>query len=208
MLHRLRTGVWQLSDSTVEIVEDLFKSEAAEEVGKESWDVGKVKEGVVKGGEGWHGQGCLGTGKWKVVRTEMDANGVCRSCGEKLVCIDIDPKETENFAASFAILACEREPRAAFMHFKEWLQGHGPFDAVIDEANIGLVKLQSFSFFQHNNVLRRLQDMSPSKRLPLIVLHQGRVHGGPADNPSKRWLLDFWQRSGALYATAGSNDDW
>ncbi|KAK6945562.1 Protein-only RNase P, C-terminal [Dillenia turbinata] len=209
MLHRLRTGVRQLSDFTAEIVEDWFKSEAAEEVGKESWDVGKVKEGVMKGGGGWHGQGWLGTGKWRVVRTEMDANGVCRSCGEKLVCIDIDPQETENFAASLASLACERECRAGFMQFKEWLQRHGPFDAVIDGANVGLVNLHSFSFLQLNNVVKRLQDMSPSKRLPLIVLHQGRVHGGPADHPNNRRLLDFWKKSGALYATpAGSNDDW
>ncbi|RVW15720.1 Proteinaceous RNase P 1, chloroplastic/mitochondrial [Vitis vinifera] len=87
-------------------------------VGEENWDVGKVREGVVKGGGGWHGQGWLGKGKWKVVRTEMDEAGVCQSCGEKLVCIDIDPRETENFASSLTKLACQREVKADFVQFQ------------------------------------------------------------------------------------------
>lgn len=51
--------------------------------------------------------------------------------------------------------------------------------------------------------------MSSSKKLPLIVLHKSRVHGGPAVNPRNKKLLEFWKKNGALYATpAGSNDDW
>lgn len=57
--------------------------------------------------------------------------------------------------------------------------------------------------------MNRLRQMSPSKRLPLIILHRSRVTGGPAQNPSNMKLLDSWRKSGALYATpAGSNDDW
>lgn len=118
MLHRLRAGVRQVSESTVGIVEDWFKSEEAAKVGEEHWDVNKVEEGIVKGGGGWHGQGWLGTGSWKVTRTQMDGKGVCQSCGEKLVCIDIDPKETENFANSLASLAFQREAKADFERFQ------------------------------------------------------------------------------------------
>lgn len=51
--------------------------------------------------------------------------------------------------------------------------------------------------------------MSPSKKLPLIVLHTRRVRGGPAENPKNKKLLEYWQRSGVLYTTpTGSNDDW
>lgn len=31
---------------------------------------------------------------------------------------------------------------------QEWLNRHGPFDAVIDAANVGLYKQHNFSFFQ------------------------------------------------------------
>ncbi|KAF8405669.1 hypothetical protein HHK36_007746 [Tetracentron sinense] len=209
MLHRLRATVRQVSESTAEIVEGWFKSDAAAEVGEENWDVGKVREGLVKGGGGWHGQGWLGKGKWRVVRTEMDEMGVCRSCGEKLVCIDIDPMETENFAGSLSSLACEREVKADFNRFQEWLLRHGPFDAVIDGANVGLINQHTFSFFQLNSIVNQIRQLSPSKRMPLIVLHSRRVKGGPAEKPNNKKLLESWKKSGALYATpSGSNDDW
>ncbi|KAK4375251.1 hypothetical protein RND71_005928 [Anisodus tanguticus] len=209
MMHRLRASVRQVCEETAGVIEDWFTSEFASEVGRENWDVGKVKEGVVKGGGGWHGQGWLGKGKWNVVRAEMDSSGVCRSCGEKLVCIDIDPKETEIFANSLAKLACEREVKANFVQFQEWLQRHGPFDAVVDGANVGLITQRNFNFSQLRNVVNKLRQMSGSKKLPLVILHKNRATGGTAQHPNNKKLLESWKKEGALYATPhGSNDDW
>ena len=51
--------------------------------------------------------------------------------------------------------------------------------------------------------------MSPSKRLPLIILHESRVTEGPAQSPNNKRLLKSWEKNGALYAAPqGSNDDW
>lgn len=51
--------------------------------------------------------------------------------------------------------------------------------------------------------------MSPSKKLPLIILHSHRLKYGPADKPNNKRLLESWRRAGVLYATPpGSNDDW
>lgn len=118
MIHRLRTTVRQVTEETAATVEDWFKSSRASEVGAGEWDVDKVKKGFLEGGGGWHGQGWLGNGNWRVVRTRMDETGVCQSCREKLVCIDIDPQETENFAKSLAALACQKESRANFAKFQ------------------------------------------------------------------------------------------
>ncbi|CAA7049577.1 unnamed protein product [Microthlaspi erraticum] len=209
IMQRLRDLVRQVSKSSFDMIEEWFSSEAAAKAGVKKWDVKKIKDGVVSGGGGWHGQGWLGTGKWNVTRTEMDENGVCKCCKEKLVCIDINPVETENFAASLTRLASEREVKASFNQFQEWLARHGPFDAVIDGANMGLVNQRNFNFFQLNNIVNRCQQISPSKRLPLVILHKSRVHGGPATNPKNRALLEKWKNAGALYATPpGSNDDW
>ncbi|XP_010268242.1 PREDICTED: proteinaceous RNase P 1, chloroplastic/mitochondrial-like [Nelumbo nucifera] len=209
MLHRLRATVRQVSESTAEIVESWFKSNAAAGVGKENWDVARVKEGVVRGGGGWHGEGWLGKGKWRVVRTDVNDRGICRCCGEKLVCIDIDLSETENFASSLSSLACRREVKGDFNNFRAWLLRHGPFHAVIDGANVGLTNQHSFSFSQLSSVVSCIRQMSPSKHLPLIVLHSSRIKGGPAQNPHTKKLLEKWENSGALYATpCGSNDDW
>ncbi|KAM5567403.1 proteinaceous RNase P 1, chloroplastic/mitochondrial [Rosa sericea] len=209
MMQRLRSGVRQVGESTAEVVEEWFKSEEAARVGVERWDVKKVREGVLRGGGGWHGQGWLGSGEWKVVRTQMDEAGTCSACRQKLVCIDIDPKETENFAVSLSKLANQREVRADFAQFQEWLKRHGPFDAIIDGANVGLSNQHNFSFSQLKNVVNRLQKMSPVKRLPLVILHKSRTTSGPAQNPRNKALLESWKKSGALYATpSGSNDDW
>ncbi|MBA0871531.1 hypothetical protein Goshw_027112 [Gossypium schwendimanii] len=205
MLQRLRASVRQVSESTLQVVEDWFKSKDAASVGAEKWDVKQIKEAVIGGGGGWHGLGWLGSGRWRVVRTEMTENGVCRSCGEKLVCIDIDPKETENFAAKLTELACSKEVRADFVQFQEWLQQHGPFDAVVDGANVALINSEAFNLNQLKNVVNKLQQMSPTKRSPLIILHRSRI----ARDPNNRKWLERWQRAGVLYATPyGSNDDW
>uniref|UniRef100_A0A0R0GAT3 ribonuclease P n=1 Tax=Glycine max TaxID=3847 RepID=A0A0R0GAT3_SOYBN len=148
ILHRLRSTLRQVSESTLGIVEDWFNSEYAAKIGKEKWDVKKVREGIAQGGGGWHGQGWLGSGRWKVANTQVNEDGVCPLCGEKLVSIDIDPKETENFAASLSKLACQKEAKANFVHFQTWLEQHGPFDAVVDGANVGLANGHNFSFSQ------------------------------------------------------------
>lgn len=68
--------------------------------------------------------------------------------------------------------------------------------------------IESF-WLQLNTVVQKLCQLSPSKRLPLIILHKNRVTGGPALHPNNMRLLESWKKSGALYATPpGSNDDW
>ncbi|XP_047090320.1 proteinaceous RNase P 1, chloroplastic/mitochondrial-like [Lolium rigidum] len=209
VLHRTRSLVRQVCETTAEVVEAWFRSDAAAAAGVEKWDTGKVREGVVKGGGGWHGQGWLGKGQWDVGRSEMDKNGKCQRCGEKLVCIDIDPSETETFAKLLTQLACKREVRENFPRFQEWLRRHGPFDAVIDAANVGLYNNKTFNFSQVNSVVNGIQRITKSKKLPLIVLHRSRVNGGPAKLPQNQKLLEGWRNAGALYPTPpGSNDDW
>ncbi|XP_075494992.1 proteinaceous RNase P 1, chloroplastic/mitochondrial-like isoform X1 [Primulina tabacum] len=209
MLHRLRAAVRQVSEETAVVVEDWFRSKKAAEIGLEKWDSERVKKGIVEGGGGWHGQGWLGTGNWRLVRTSITNTGVCQSCGQKLDCIDIDPRETNNFAKCLADLACQKEARKDFLQFQEWLQRHGPFDAVVDGANLGLANQQVLNFFQINRVVKEIRQISPSKKLPLVILHQSRMTGGPAQHPNNKKLLESWKRAGALYATPlGSNDDW
>ncbi|VFQ63627.1 unnamed protein product [Cuscuta campestris] len=209
MMHRLRASVRQVSEDTAAVVEDWFRSDAAAGVGIEKWNVEKVKEVVLKGGGGWHGQGWLGKGEWEVVRTEMGETGVCHSCGERLVSIDIDPIETEKFAKSLTELASKREAKNTFLHFQEWLKRNGPFDAVVDGANVSLLNSQEFSFLQLKSVVNELHQISKSKKLPLVILHTSRVTGGPALHPRNKKLLESWRRAGALYATPlGSCDDW
>ena len=129
LLHRTRALVRQVCDTTAQVVEAWFRSDAASEAGVDKWDPRKVKEGVIKGGGGWHGQGWLGKGPWSVDWSEMDKNGTCQRCGERLVCIDIDPSETENFANSLTELAIKREVKDDFLGFQVSLQHFNPFSS-------------------------------------------------------------------------------
>ncbi|KAK7376922.1 hypothetical protein VNO80_02342 [Phaseolus coccineus] len=84
---------------------------------------------------------------------------------------------------------------------RKWLERHRPFDAVVDGANVGLSSGHNFSFLRLNTVVEQLRQMSPSKRLPLIILHISLVNGGPAQIPKNRRLIENWKKNGALYAT-------
>ncbi|KAH8934065.1 hypothetical protein BDL97_18G064700 [Sphagnum fallax] len=201
LLHRLRTTVREFSASTVGVVEQWFTSSAAENAGKSKWanlpGTDLVKEAVQRGGGGWHGLGWLGKESW-----------------EHLVTIDIDPRETEMFAESLFTLACQREAKNnEFRKFQAWLDRHGPFDAIVDAANVGLYNQNfgdgGFNFFQLNAGVNGIQKKIGSKREPLVLLHHRRTKGGAAATPNALSLLNRWQIANCIYTTpTGSNDDW
>lgn len=129
---------------------------------------------------------------------------------------------------------------------QDWLQKYGPFDAVVDGANLGHMKSNYFDFnqvqirqmaynkpvlsclnyykhqFEHayislitinllqlKNAVNLTRNLSPSKRLPLVILHSGRVKGQHNGNLKNKMTLQHWKESHALYVTPqGSNDDW
>ncbi|XP_077210816.1 proteinaceous RNase P 1, chloroplastic/mitochondrial-like isoform X2 [Tasmannia lanceolata] len=209
LLHKFRTSVRQVSLSTADLIEKWFESAAATRVGKRKWDGKLLSEAMENGGGGWHGLGWLGKGKWTVTRTTVGDNGVCESCGEKLATIDIDPLETENFANSVAAIAGKRERNSSFQNFQKWLDYYGPFEAVVDAANVGLFSQRRFLVSKVNTVVNGIRQKLPSKKWPLIVVHNKRITGGKMEEPANKKLIEKWKNADALYATpTGSNDDW
>ncbi|GAB2214861.1 hypothetical protein Drorol1_Dr00019226 [Drosera rotundifolia] len=171
---------------------------------------GKVREKRVENGGGWHGLGWRGKGPWRVERSGVDECGVCKGCGERLVCVDIECGETERFATSVAALALERESKANFKDFMDWVEEHHDYEAIVDGANVGLYQQNfadgGFSITQLDAVVRELYNRSHS--WPLVVIHNKRLPGLQA-NPSSQKLLEEWKSHGALYSTpSGANDDW
>ncbi|CAL9101085.1 unnamed protein product [Musa textilis] len=207
LLHKLRTNVRLVSPSTAAVVEAWFRSSAASRLGKRKWDVQAVAEGIENGGGGWHGQGWLGKGKWNVSHTGVSAEGVCMACGDKLVTIDLDPIETENFAKSVASLANKRERNSNFP--QKWLDYYGPFEAVVDAANVGLFSQRRFSINKVNAVVNAMRQKLPMKKWPLIIVHNKRLTGRKMNELLNMKLLEKWKYADAIYGTpTGSNDDW
>ncbi|KAM0996827.1 hypothetical protein ACFX2I_006740 [Malus domestica] len=211
-LHKLRNVGRCVSESTVKNIEDWFCGGAACEVGEANWDSSRVKELVLGNGGGWHGQGWIGKGGWDVRRATVDlSSSQCSSCGERLVCVDIDCGETERFAQSVAALAMEREVKLNFSEFQDWLDKHAEYEAIVDGANIGLYQQNfadgGFSLTQLDVVVKELYNRSGGK-WPLVVMHNRRFRG-LVENPYHRKLVEEWMGKGILYATpSGSNDDW
>ncbi|KAH9300174.1 hypothetical protein KI387_011757 [Taxus chinensis] len=212
LLHRLRASVRQISPSTANVIEQWFKGKVAAKVGATGWNIETIRKATESRGGGWHGQGWLNKGRWKIEHTSMTPTGVCRCCGEQLITIDIDPLETENFAKSIVALATQREVESNFIKFQEWLDDHGPYEAIIDGANVGLYRKNSapsLFFSQLNAVVNGLRERSPSKKWPLVVMHHKRTREVPAIQSSNKQLINEWIKVGALYTTpTGSNDDW
>ncbi|XP_051150388.1 proteinaceous RNase P 1, chloroplastic/mitochondrial-like [Andrographis paniculata] len=209
ILHKLRTNVRQVSEQTADLIERWFKSKIASRVGKRRWNKQVIMQAMENGGGGWHGKGWLGQGKWTVCRSPVGSDGSCKSCGERLATIDLDPVETENFAESVAALASRREKNSNFQKFQKWLDYYGPFEAVVDAANIGLYSQRKFKPSKVNAVVNGIRQMLPSRKWPLVVLHNRRITGEKMDEPFNRSLIEKWRNADALYATpTGSNDDW
>ncbi|KAL3839884.1 hypothetical protein ACJIZ3_024475 [Penstemon smallii] len=209
ILHKLRTSVRQVSPATADLIEGWFTSNVASRVGKRKWNQELITKAMENGGGGWHGMGWLGTGKWTVSRSPIGSDGFCKCCGEKLVTIDLDPEETENFAKSVASIAAQREKNSSFQKFQKWLDYYGPFEAVVDGANVGLYSQRSFKPSKVNAVVNGIRQMLPSRKWPLIILHNRRISGEKMDEPFNRTIIDKWKNADALYATpTGSNDDW
>ncbi|PON41394.1 Protein-only RNase P, C-terminal [Parasponia andersonii] len=210
-LHKLRSSVRSVGESTAKLIRDWFCGEKASEVGEVNWDAGRIEEAVSRNGGGWHGRGWIGKGDWVVSETRIASSGWCGSCGERLFCVDIDDEETEKFAQSVALLAMEREVKSNFREFQDWLEKHGDYEAIVDGANIGLYQQNfadgGFSVSQLDAVVRELYNRSGSK-WPLVVLHNKRSRA-LLENASHRKLVKEWVDNGVLYTTPnGSNDDW
>lgn len=210
-LHKMRTAVRSVSESTAEIIEGWFCGEAASEVGGVDCCLGAIEEVALRNGGGWHGQGWIGKGKWLVCRAKVDSSGQCGFCREQLATVDIDRAETETFLESVAAMAMEREVRSNFREFQDWLDKHADYETIVDGANIGLYQQNfangEFSIPQLDAVVKELYDRSQKKRL-LVILHNKRFRK-LSENASNRKLLQEWLTQGVLYTTPnGSNDDW
>ncbi|RLN22752.1 hypothetical protein C2845_PM07G36020 [Panicum miliaceum] len=210
-MHKLRQTVDCVSEETAQVLEGWFRSDKAAMASKAEWDAAQVKDAIVLNGGGCHQLGWLGTGPWMVQRVRAGADGQCGACKCRLACVDIDMEETQRFADSVAALALERETKANFSQFQEWLEENKEYEAIVDGANIALYQQNfaegGFSLTQLDAVITELRGRYHGK-WPLVILHNKRI-AKLMENSSNRHLIETWRANGALYTTpSGSNDDW
>jgi len=210
-MHKLRQTVDCVTEDTAQVLEAWFRTDKAAMAGKPQWDAAEVKDAIVLNGGGCHQLGWLGTGPWTLQRVTSGPHGQCAGCKGRLASVDIDMDKTHRFADSVAALALERETKANFRRFQEWLEENKEYEAIVDGANIALYQQNfaegGFSLTQLDSVITELRGRYHGK-WPLVILHNKRI-AKLMENSSNRHLIETWRANGALYTTPnGSNDDW
>ena len=98
-----------------------------------------------------------------------------------------------------------RRGRSRACRFIEWSTRHGPFDTIIDGANVGMFNQNfedaKFNFNQVERLLAHLRaERGEDSKPVLLVLHQRRVRGGPAGAPHAVKLIKQWRDNSAQAA--------
>ena len=140
--------------------------------------------------------------------------------------LSIPASEIKSFTTSVHKIATERAVRGKddFERFAQWVHRTGPYEWILDGANIAMFghsNSKFFSFEQLDAAYRKASALQTEhaptssnegavrtkRHVPLIILHENRLRGGEAKRHAR--LIQSWRDAGSLYATpAGSNDDW
>ena len=153
-----------------------------------------------------------GSGKYVVSRAKIAEDGKCSASGKYLTKLDLKEGEMMTLAEKISGLAIQRENRSdAFKMFKNYLKKYGPYDIIIDGANVGFFgqsKQGIFTFGQVETMVKEVRKRWPDRKA-LIVLHSRRIHSFTKGNRYNANMVERMNHSRELFSTpSGSNDDW
>ncbi|OQR97935.1 hypothetical protein ACHHYP_09428 [Achlya hypogyna] len=147
---------------------------------------------------------------WTVETGTVDESGVCSVTGSTLESVELSEAKQAALMTKVEGLVCTSDERTEqWAAFKEWLDTNGPFDVILDAANIGYFSQNyeggGFSYRQIQRVLSAYQ--ARGKKV-LIVLHKRRTSDRQVPE-DLRPLVQAWRDDGVMYnCLPGNNDDW
>ncbi|KAE8900140.1 hypothetical protein PF005_g24307 [Phytophthora fragariae] len=181
-LDRFIDDIWQPSLATWDVLKEWFSSEAAQVDGR----------------------------KWKITEGTVSKEGVCSVTGNQLQSLELSPELSAELLAKIEKLVRTDEKRMAqWDEFKQWLEEFGPFDVVIDAANVGYCN-QNFEGggFNYKQIELMVQHYEAKGKKVLVVLHQRRTTDEQVP-PEHRAQLVQWRASRTMFnCQPGNNDDW
>lgn len=146
---------------------------------------------------------------WEFISSTVSDEGICSGCGSKLEAVDLNEEEYQAFKEGVAALAEKQEKQSnLFKKYKEWMDKNGPYDIIIDGANVAFFGQSYFDFQQIADAVEHIKATQPGKK-PLVLLHVNRAQGKAAEKPKAAKLLASLSEANCLFTTPqGSNDDW
>lgn len=193
ILERIGKELTFLEKETIDIIRSYFKTEQS----RKAFETEALSKKQI----------------WLVEDVQVDAEGFCMTAGENLEAIDLADQDWNEFLAVFEKLAISRESSSDHFHsFMSWLDQHGPFDIIVDGANVAFHKQNfeagAFSFNQIGRMMQYLENTYPDRKA-LLILHTARTRNPLAEKPAAMALMETLVSRSQLYATpVGSNDDW
>ncbi|RHY60769.1 hypothetical protein DYB38_000298 [Aphanomyces astaci] len=153
---------------------------------------------------------------WQCNIGEVNDQGICSVTGSTLQSVELSREKEDALLAKVGYvtwhslilllcvenLVCTSDERIEqWTVFKTWLDEHGPFDVIIDAANVG----GGFNYPQIQTVLKAYQDKGQK---PLIVLHKRRTKDHQVPEPY-RAMVQQWKHDNVMFnCQYGNNDDW
>ncbi|EKX37025.1 hypothetical protein GUITHDRAFT_145271 [Guillardia theta CCMP2712] len=146
---------------------------------------------------------------------------VARMCEdlEKMIQLDLDGKSNSHELALQDNVFRTGTPQGLrggthFKTFKAWLEKNGPWDVIVDGANVGYYGQSGnqrrdlqLNYHQIDRVIRSLQRRGHSVRV-LLILHAQHIKKA-RHNPDALKMVERWLSEGIIYVTpSGMNDDW
>ncbi|KAF4316928.1 hypothetical protein BBO99_00008311 [Phytophthora kernoviae] len=174
--------IWQPGPAAWEVLKDWFSNEAAQVNGR----------------------------KWKITEGTVSKEGVSSVTGNQLQSLELSPEHETALLEKIEKLVRTDEKRIVqWNEFKQWLEEFGPFDVIIDAANVGYFN-QNFDGggFSYEQIALMIQHYEAQHKKVLIVLHQRRTTDEEVP-PSHREQLAEWRSRHAMFnCQVGNNDDW
>lgn len=124
--------------------------------------------------------------------------------------MDLTDSERSELTGAIAAMSRSRERDGDFDSFTRWAASRGPFDTIVDGANVGMYGQNgegaAFSFAQVEALMAELraEQPRPGAPPPLLVLHERRLRGGAANGRAAGGIIRTWRQNSCVWgATRG-----
>lgn len=173
MLRGLRSSPIRQREVLKQMVEDLplpsdppLIEEIAQVFGVSS--IAHLREASQSSQKGFEDDGS----RWHVGWTSVDAEGFCSLSGKRLQALGLSTKEEETLFAYITRLANDHKENKGFRKFQRWIRERGPYDVIIDGANVGFNNQNKIGgCFQYDQIEAVVDHYRNLKQRVLLVLH-------------------------------------
>ncbi|KAJ0398219.1 hypothetical protein P43SY_006351 [Pythium insidiosum] len=154
---------------------------------------------------------------WTCTVGTVDEKGVSSVSGDQLVSMELpEAEETALLEKIVGLVRTDEKRIEQWAEFTEWLTTKGPFDIIIDAANVGYFN-RNFDGggFSYRQIQLMLEHYESQGKKVLVVLHKRRTYDDQRRTYDDQVPEDFrpvlasWKERNIMYnCRSGNNDDW